>query len=266
MFKLFKYEIKGRLKIIIIMSVVLLVANLLLLTTFKWEGLLKDSQGFSFSGDTDIDVVSALALLISLVANCVSLVVAFIFGIRILLRDIFEDTKKLLFTLPAKGYVLVGAKLLSAVTEFLIYFFIIMTFAFLHVSKIIQSSGSSIGSVAYLLNDLFYVTILALVGYIFLMVLVYFSIILTKSILKVDRFVTLTSGIVFVILFACIGGLQRFIRVKLPYYVEFQSFAMQKDPSASITQTSITGLIFDLILIAVLFLSASYVVENKLEV
>lgn len=265
MLKLLKYEMRGRKKAILLICIGLLIVNTFLLVSFKWEGLVSGSKGFSFSGDTEINPTSALAILVTGIFNTASLLIAFIFGIKNLLRDIFEDTGKLLFTLPKKGYSLVGAKVAAAIAEFLIYFCIILFYVSLHIMKIIQASSDSIHKEVFLINDLFYITFLFLVGYISVILLAYFSVTLCKSIFPSGRFKGILSLGAFITVFALVNGGKYLITAYLPYYVEFQSFALQKSSSASITQANISGLIYQLVIIAALYIGTSLMVEKRIE-
>ena len=266
MFKLLKYELKARNKIIFATCIALILANLFALISFKWGGLMSSSKGLSFSGDADLNFTSGIAMLMAIGVNLISVVVAIVMAIRILLKDIFSDSGKLLLTLPKKGYTLVGAKLVSAAGEFLIYFSIILVFAALHVTKIVQASEAAMGKSLYLMNDLIYIAVLTLITYVLFIVLAYFSIILIRSIIKKKTLATVLALVIFIVLNSAFGAIGRLIKDAIPVYIELQKLAVESSASASITQTSITGLVFKIAVAAILFIISANIIEKKVEI
>ncbi|ADL50354.1 hypothetical protein [Clostridium cellulovorans] len=266
MFKLLKYELKARNKIIFATCIALILINLFALISFKWGGLMSNSKGLSFSGDVDLNFTSIMSMLVAIIINGVSMIVAIIMAIRILLKDIFSDSGKLLFTLPKNGCTIVGAKLISAAGEFLIYFSIILVFAALHVMKIVKASEAAIGKTLYLMDDLLYIAVIALVGYVFVIVLAYFSIILFRSIAKTKSLATVLAVIAFFALNGAFGAIGRLIKNAMPIYIELQKFTIESTSSASITQTSVTGLLFKIVVAIVLFAVSASIIEKRVEI
>jgi hypothetical protein len=95
--------------------------------------------------------------------------------------------------------------------------------------------------------------------------LAYFSITLCKSIFPSREFRSILSFVTFIVTLVIVYWVKNFVVARLPFFVEFQSYALQKSSSASITQVSISGLLYELIVIVVLFVSTSFILEKRIE-
>lgn len=266
MFKLLKYEFRSKQTRILSLLSVIIVINLVTLLIFDWSGVVNSNNRISFSGDTDINLGSGIFMILAIIVNCTSLIIAFISGIRVLFKDFSTESGSLLFSLPQKGGVIVGAKLISAALEYLIYFVSIVLFMVFHIVKITLAANETVVKELYIVDDLITIIISSLIGYLFVMILIYFSIAFTKFILKLNKHIAIGSFAIFIMISAIINRFVSILQGVFPYYYEIQGRIMTSIKTESITQLNLVEIVVEILLSILIYLLTAYIVEKKLEI
>jgi len=242
MLKLIKYEIKTVWKDLIMILAVMALLNLALMTRVNiWKN----------------DLVLGFSCLIFFGG----LVAVFISNIRMITRDLKENTGYLLFTVPQSGYAIVGEKLIVSLIEVFFAGIIGMCFIVFFSSLV---SGNSLGLPSVLQVIVF------LYEYVSIIMFIYFVIAITRMIMKGRRL----SGFVEVALFAALSFvsykvaevLNRIfpLKISLSGVTNFQMSS--SNVSYGINSYNIASGIFDIIVTMVLFVVVAYILEKKIEI
>lgn len=115
MFKLIKYELQGRSKYYI-------AALIGMFFMFFYINMRLTSKDFTVS------------LAFSFLAIYLIYIVLVISGIILYAKDVFGNSGYLIFTIPKRGETILGAKLIVAIAEFLIFMFTVVLLSYLNLS------------------------------------------------------------------------------------------------------------------------------------
>lgn len=250
MFNLIKYELKGYYKDFIIILGAIAILNLLLFTrTNIWP-----KEG-----------IYALSLLITFAA----MVVVFIWNIRVFGRDMYEDSGYLIFTLPEKGYSILGGKLLTSIIQMVIVGIVALLFNYINFQNIPNWKSDFYNIVSNINVKLIVFGIFtAIVQYIYFLTTIYFSISLSKVAIKKKKMGKMGAFIIFVILSIVIGKISEILIKAFPQTFDINIFSAQTQLTLygpHVIPINISVVIFDIILFIVMFIAASYIMENKLD-
>ncbi|KYH35541.1 hypothetical protein CLTEP_04800 [Clostridium tepidiprofundi DSM 19306] len=259
--KLLKYEFKGNFKLFfgVFISAILLCLALLV-------GV--DNGELRFS----------LGILIWFAVY----VILLIFSISSFKNELYEERGYLTFTLPVSGRKFLASKMIVA----------FVWFAFCYILSIISidmiAKNSLSQNILSLLKNLLYsksfmiVSIFSSLLHIFTFILmIYFSITITRIGLKSGKLSGFVAFIAFLILNFIIIRLQMFIINISPYSLSFKSDSLQMlsgsvfsisfnnnsliSISHGVVQLNIAGTIFSILIFVGMFIATSYLIENKID-
>ena len=257
--RLLKYELKGNYKVIGIILVILIIVAL----------------GLNFKigewAETTIMGITSFAVFGALLS-------AFIYLVELFRKELYEDTGYLTFTLPITGNSIVGAKLLSS----LIWIFVVGTIGgllgFLNAKR---AFGPYVGFGSIFTKQSFIVAISGAVSVITVLLLIYFSITISRMTIR-NKKVGGLWFIIFILLNVAIAYLQIKLIKWIPYYIDTNSWRIVKQGmnmvaginfGGAMLQLSINGnvylniasIIFSIILPVGLFLGTGYLLEKKVD-
>jgi hypothetical protein len=255
MFNLVKYELKGYYKDFIIILGVLILGNLFLFTKInEWQP----------------QAVFAFSAMLTFAAT----IVVFIWNIRIFSRDMYEDTGYLLFTLPQKGYSILGAKLITTVIQALVVDLVAMSFNFIHASK--MGNFNEIftnlqGNVS--MGFIVFISLGVLFEYLYFVLTIYFSISLSKVAIKNKKMGKIGGFLIFIAISVVQGKVMQLLTNIFPNTFNINVFTAQGQlnlygvmgDSVSSWPINIAATIFIIILFLAMYWAISYIIENKLD-
>lgn len=257
--RLLKYELKGSYKIIGIILVILIIVAL----------------GLNFKigewAETTIMGVTSFAVFGALLST-------FIYLVELFRKELYEDTGYLTFTLPITGNSIVGAKLLSS----LIWIFVVGTVGgLLGLLNAKCAFGPYVKLGSIFTKQSFIVAISGVVSVITTLLLIYFSITISRMTIR-NKKVGGLWFIIFILLNVAIAYLQIKLIKWIPYYIDTNSWEIVKQGmnmvadinfSGTMLQFSINGdvylniasIIFNIVLTVGLFLGTGYLLEKKVD-
>ena len=209
-------------------------------------------------------------------------IVVLIFNINNFKNELYEERGYLTFTLPVSGRKFLTSKMIAA----FIWFVICYILATISIDIIAKKSLSQ--NILSLLKNLLYskelmiVSVFSSLLYIFTFILmVYFSITLTRIGLKSGKLSGFVAFIVFIIMNFIIVRLQMLIINILPYNLSLNSKSLQMSSSSVLNITfgnnalisishgavtlNIAGTVFSILIFIGMFIVTSYIIENKLD-
>ncbi|AKN30746.1 membrane protein [Clostridium carboxidivorans P7] len=253
MLNLIKYELKGYAKELIISLGIIIVLNLLLLTRIK---------AWSNEGIVSLSCMITFAILI----------VVFVWNIALFSKDMYKDSGYLLFTLPESGYSILGAKLLTALIQNVIVGLTAILFNFIIFTQVANDWKEILSKVSGYLNPGFVILIIvsAVVYIVYLLTIIYFSISLSRVAIRNRKLGKLSAFAIFVVLSIIIGQLLRITSKIFPetFNVNIVSSKLQNVMvmyQMHGIDINIASLIFEVIILIVLFIITSYILENKID-
>lgn len=273
--RLMKYEIKGSYKFIL--GVLVLV---LILTTGIYA-YVTNNRGGSPLG------VSFVGLSVLVIFG--TLLTTFLYIVNSFRKELYEDRGYLTFTLPLTGNQILGAKLIVALMWFTILGIAIVVYHFLMVLIFVPIEFS----ISQFLSELRYIgiplrgiiasIILGFVNGTITLILIYFSMALSRVTFRNKKI----GGLWFII-FLVLNGIIAFSQIRitqlLPYYLDLStftigsadmlgnSFHMDVDRYGIMMTGELGNLLFNipsfiysLIIGVLMFLGTGYLVENKID-
>ncbi|MCD2347839.1 hypothetical protein [Clostridium guangxiense] len=265
MFKIIKYEIKTISKEFLIILAAIVLLNLVLMTRINvWK-------------DTTLIM---LTFLICFGAG----VVAFIYNITMFTRDLKQDTGYLIFSIPKSGYSILGAKMISSIIVIAASLIIsaIMSFLlgivamgnfndFIKGFTSLKISGiDAIKAVLVLIADV----IIIIIGYIGTLLIIYFSVSVSRAIMNGRKYSGLVSFLIFIIVNLVSGKIYDLLSRAIPKtinpYVTLYSNSIvnstnNPDPSILFIPINWAGGIFYLVFSVALFIATGYILEKKID-
>ncbi len=263
MLKLIKYEFIKKSKLLLILLITAILANIGIALAFKETGV-----GL-FLGFTPF-----------------ALIILYLYElIRTYSDDLNKKTGYMLFMTPNSGYKIIGSKLIFIITEgiilFVTYFifllFNIMCMAlkatgdFSLIIKGINEMIQGLNSVVIMqfgmnLGDILLIIIMILVSAVVFALIVYSAMTIRKSIFANTKFGGLLSFIIFVALNFIYGKLTNFIGEAFQFDVITKQIndMTVTYPSSSMFRIFGVMIVFNIIVSAVLMLTSGYLIEKKI--
>jgi hypothetical protein len=264
MYKLLKWEVKSKYKFILATLGILAVVNLWLLTLVK-------------SGPNN-----AIPFGFSIMAAMTASFIIAIDGIATFTKSLKRDYKYLLFSVPRNGYERIGSNLIMAAVKLLIVMIFGALFILingLYTMNVLGNGGySQLFTVLSKLHfEMFFTVTVILAAYIAFLVTIYFSKIVCKSVLKGIRFSGLITFIFFLATYSVITKMLSFIESVFKYSFDIKLFTNFNESSGTFNSDKIhmtvsnisvnaAGLIFGILVVVLMFLTASYVLDKDVDV
>ncbi|MCH5138222.1 hypothetical protein JMF89_13555 [Clostridiaceae bacterium UIB06] len=254
MFNLIKYELKGYYKdFIIAIGLIALVSLFLITRANVWQ----------------VQSITAFSFMVSFAAA----VVVFIWNIRTFSRDMYEDTGYLLLTLPQRGYSILASKLISALIQSLVVGAVTLLFNYI----VLKSTSKMDINFSIMLTDItrnvnlsfvMFMIFAALLEYFYFLIVIYFSITLSKVAIKKKKFGKFSSFIIFIIISIVFEKLTQFLTTTFPKSINLNILSSNSHLFMQGTQfmpINIAVAVFNIIVFILMFLATSYIIENKLD-
>ncbi len=270
-----KYEIRGSYKFIL--GVLALV---LILTTGIYAYISNAREGSALGATfTGLSVLVIFGTLLT----------TFLYIVNSFRKELYEDRGYLTFTLPLTGNQILGAKLIVAFMWFVLLGVVIaiyngiMVLSFSPVKINISELFSILKSVNIAYRELFIFSLTAIIGGISTLILIYFSMALSRVTFRNKKI----GGFWFVI-FLVLSGIVTYGQVKviqlLPYYLDLNTFKIASSHMLSYgfnitinngglimngdlggTILNIAGFIYSIVIGVLMFLGTGYLIENKID-
>ncbi|MEW9096857.1 MAG: hypothetical protein AB2417_17410 [Clostridiaceae bacterium] len=248
---LIKYEIKGYIKDVIGLILVILFFQMLLL----------------IKGVDIFDEKALVIVFINLIAFG-SAVITLIWNIKLFSKDIYEDTSYLIYTIPKSTNVILGSKFIASFIQFAIVF-LVNSFFVLNYFNITFNVFEYIREIPAYLILLFIVNSIA--GYLSFLAVIYFSITLGKVATKKIKVGKVAAWIIFLITSIVLNYIQVFIIKHLPDALvnNIKNITMYEKGIVQITyglaNANIISIILSTIIFIILFFITSYLLREKLD-
>jgi len=247
MMTLLKYEIYRRWKWLVLRYAALIIINSILLNRISTPAL-----QYKFIGES----IGKFAL-----ASLVIFVIIIIEGINMLKEDLFEDCGYLTFTIPKKGRAVLASKLVLLFMQLVLWTVITIGFGSIFFSKLPYQEITQMKSQ---IDFYFFPTVLFVFTAFFNFVLmIHFSLTLTKTLLVNKRYSSLLSiGIFFFLVY--------FIEKVYygPFLNQIKDISIEIGSRANITLLSggYTAVFLNIILTVIFFTATAYLLENKINI
>ncbi|SHE92073.1 hypothetical protein SAMN02745195_01440 [Thermoanaerobacter uzonensis DSM 18761] len=253
MFKLIKYELQGKSKYYI-------AALIGMLFMFFYINTRVTPNDFTVS------------LAFSFLETYLIYIVLIISGIILYAKDVFRNSGYLIFTIPKKGEIILGAKLIVAIVEFLIFMFTVIFLSYLNLSVNYPVETVNNFILEYK-NILITAFTLITFFFIYLILLSYFSITLTKTIFYSNKYAILISFMLMWLIYFITNKLITLILKLFPYSIHIGTGSIitkAANTNSNITFNLIPGdlniaaLTFETFMLFILFFITSYLIDNKM--
>lgn len=276
MFKYMKYEIKGTYKYILG-----ILALVLILTTFMYTYVKRiNSTG-------EVSALGGIFTGLSVLILFGTALATFLYIVGSFRRELYEDRGYLTFTLPLTGRQIVGSKLAVALLWFLVLgiaiavYNVIMVLIFAPVELDLSNIFSAISEMI-LIKDIIFVALAIIINVINVLVVIYFSMALSRVTFRNKRIGGLWF-IIFLVLSALLTYGQFMISEQLPYYIDLNTFNIGNmdtlsrqfyiemnnetvmSSSTGMSTINIAASIFNIATTVLLFLGTSYLIEEKID-
>lgn len=252
MFKLIKYELIGRYKLIVGCFSIIALLNIVMVVGFNfwWQGGME------------------AAFVISLLLGFLGMFVVAVDSINIVRKDLYNDSGYLLFSLPQSGYSIMGAKFIVGIMEIVMFAVFQLLISFIFIAPMIKSEfWNLVNGLIQVFPDIVFILILIFWGLITLFLMISFSLVLSKSILNTKKFGNLASFGVFIAVAVVTGLIQKQL-TRIPWTAEFNlpfTNIGNLELSAVSNIINIPEMIFSIVLPVIFFVLAGFLIENKLE-
>lgn len=279
--KYMKYEIKGTYKFILgILAIVIIASTIIQLNVLK-----ELDNPTSLGNSNGVTGFGAILLIISILVIFGAFLTAIFYIIGSFRKELYEDRGYLTFTLPLTGNQILASKLIVSMFWYAVLGLgIILYNVFL---TLILGGGKFIEGLKQLKGvigiNLISFGIIAIISVVMTLILIYFSIALSRVSIRNKRI----GGIWFII-FIVLNSLMGFLTVKvseiLPYYLNLDSFkilhyydlnmiaSMNGEIGSLIlmgnnlnSYVNIFGILIQIVVIIAGFLGTGYLMENKID-
>lgn len=247
MLTLFKYEIYRRWKWIVIRYAALIIISIILLNRVSSFGF-----QYKFMGES----IGKFAL-----TSIIIFIIIIVEGINMLKEDLFEECGYLTFTIPKKGRTILASKLILLFLQLVLWIVITIGLGSIFFSKLPHQEIAQIKSQ---INFSFFPTILFLLTAFFNFVLmIHFSLTLTKTLLVNKRY----SGLLSIGIFLLLAYLIEKIYYG-PFLNQIKHISIEIGSRSNIDLLSggLTTVFLNIILIVIFFTATSYLLENKINI
>lgn len=269
MLKLLKYELRSKLVILAGSGIILALFNILFFID-SFGG----NHGFRiFKYDTGANAVFSMML------GFAAMIVVLVGSITRMEKDLYTETGYLIFTLPERGYSILGAKLTASFIEIVAFSILNIIFFILQIIPNIDMNQNDIRVLSDLIKENFklilftlFMIILSLITFI---LMVYFSLVSVRSFFNKRKLGKAASFCVFIGLSILIGLIGSFLVKVFPQTVtlHFLNGSNIQILTRSIeintigeADLNIASFIFNLALPVILFISTSYLIEKRVDV
>lgn len=262
--KLIKYELKGNYKIFLGTFIVTALLNILLLTRVNvWNP-------------------AAIVALFSLITMALFLLVL-VFVLKSFKNEMYEDRAYLTFTLPISGNKIVAAKIISALIWFAGAALVILIFFGILVGY--YADKSVIDEINMYINikaSILLLVLFCLINLIMMLLMIYFSITLTRVALRRKKMSGFIGFIVCIALTIAIFYIEYHVIKLFPQTFNLKVDFLQGsqanggivtiDGESLMTITkgyihvNIASIIYNIIIYIGLFLSTGYLIDNKIDI
>lgn len=279
--KYMKYEIKGTYKFILgILAIVIIASTIIQLNVLK-----ELDNPTSLGNSNGVTGFGAILLIISILVIFGAFLTAIFYIIGSFRKELYEDRGYLTFTLPLTGNQILASKLIVSMLWYgvlglgIVLYNILLTLI-LDGGKFIEVLKQLKGVIGI---NLISFGIIAIISVVMTLILIYFSIALSRVSIRNKRI----GGIWFII-FIVLNSLMGFLTVKvseiLPYYLNLDSFkilhyydlnmiASMNGKIGSLILTgnnlnsyvNIFGILIQIVVIVAGFLGTGYLMENKID-
>lgn len=254
MLNLVKYELKGRYKFYIGIALAFIVWNIYLITRIGiWQ---PDGMVFGVSIATTLAIYFAILL----------------FGVLLYNRDLYGDTGYLIFTLPKKGYSIVGSKLIVSLIEIILFGLLSGTFIYIilvnspnvPVDEIINTIKANFGKILFSI-------LVSLWGYISILLVSYFSLNISKVAFHSGRFRFILSFVIFFLTLYVISQISSYLATIFPQEIIFNPTTTIFDNnemhiSVLPFKFNIAEVVFQIIIYPILFVFNGYLIDKKIDI
>lgn len=279
--KYMKYEIKGTYKFILgILAIVIIASTIIQLNVLK-----ELDNPTSLGNSNGVTGFGAILLIISILVIFGAFLTAIFYIIGSFRKELYEDRGYLTFTLPLTGNQILASKLIVSMLWYgvlglgIVLYNLLLTLI-LDGGKFIEVLKQLKGVIGI---NLISFGIIAIISVVMTLILIYFSIALSRVSIRNKRI----GGIWFII-FIVLNSLMGFLTVKvseiLPYYLNLDSFkilhyydlnmiASMNGKIGSLILTgnnlnsyvNIFGILIQIVVIVAGFLGTGYLMENKID-
>ena len=258
MLKLIKYELIGKYKAFGILVAIAVILNLALMSRLEvWP--------------------NAAIVFLSFFILGLAGVVLLIWCINLFSQDLYDDKGYLTYTLPQKGYSILGSKLIVSLIFYIIIYIITGLFIVYFIGREvnIQMELDSLG-IGLSITKLFIIALISMcIQAVTLLMGIYFAISLTRMAITKKRGGKFAAFIVFIIISIINGlitdGLQHLFPQKISFNV-INGFKVNMSSAGSdllfnsgIIAFNISAIIFGIVIFWVWFFLTSYIIENKVD-
>ena len=251
MFKLIKYELRSTFLTIIGICISVIFANLFLMTKKN-------------SWDNELIIGLSITLIIG------ALIVIFISSLKIMSKYLHEDEGYLLFTLPKSGTSIITSRLITALIQTSIVAFVSLLLLYLTIPVEIDLSFLKDIKLSIILFSIA-LPIWAIVSS---LTFIYFCMVIGKVALKGKKLGKIGSFIIFIIISGVTSWLSYKIGTIFPQTINLSGFSLGNNFRVSapglallgeVLNINIAQIIFEIVTFIGFFISASYLIDNKLD-
>ncbi|MDF2884555.1 MAG: hypothetical protein K0R54_5122 [Clostridiaceae bacterium] len=246
MHNIIKYELRGQIKNIMGMLIVLSFVNLVILYY---------SKVLTIQGSAALTLVTGFAAFIAVL----------IAGIKTFTKDLYEDTGYLLYQTPTKGIYIVGGKIIFSVIQVIFLTLISILFMLPYILQVDDLPYPTFKSIVYIGAACIFM-------YSFLLASIYFSAAVSKLIARSKKWGKLSGFLIFIIFWTLFGNVSDFLSNIFNYNINFNmltfkssfagAYASFSAPSVSL---NIISMIFQVVVFVLLLIGTSYIIEQKID-
>lgn len=278
MIKLFKYEVKDIYRQVFLGIVILTLLNVLVFLGYQLLGgaensgfeIVKDEEGITGFGTKGL---LGLGIIFCYLANVSMVILAVIAGINIFRKDIYGDTGTMMLTVPRSGMQIVAAKFLTALLLFVLlfelsgYFLVMHTIGLTKPLKDGQFAAAFMDATIGKLDAWIFMTIIFVVLFTWITIAAYLAISFSKSFFRNKKLRWLVTIGVFGGLIAVDTLIERLLEKYVPF--TFDPTMLLKASSKMVVESielNYAAVVFELLVMAAMFVATAYLIEKKVEV
>lgn len=250
--KFLKYDLKGDYKKILGTIIAMIVFDLILITLPYSSKLGKES---------------AIGLIIFL--NNAAIVAEVIIGVSLLYKYTSKSRGYLFFTVPQPGYKILASRIISALIEIIVVTAAAVIMCILSGVKFYGYNNvvSGVKKSGFTFTILLEIIISCIIIYSIFLNVVYFSIILSKTAFRNKKTGDIGAFIIFIIISVLSSFLQYKLDKTLPARIDIGEAGVKFNINGSIMRgTGIAGIIFQVILFIVLFVTSARLIDRKMDI
>ncbi|WHH59358.1 hypothetical protein [Petroclostridium sp. X23] len=274
MLKLIKYEIKSRYKILLWIFGVFLFLNILVMLKIRFDGgIFENTAGTSYSlaNNTNSRINFFLLLFLSVSGNTIPIMIT-LWGIQNMYRALYDPSSYLLLSLPKKGYLIVGAKVLATFCEFIVSLALVCIVAAAQIANVTLCTNITFSKMWIIFNEKVLgvaslIILISILMQITTTVALYFSIIIIRSFFINKKFGSLAAFGIFIATAVIMIKIEHLLEKVFPFSINLGSFLLFKLPhELSMEPINIASSLFDLLFFTGLFFASGWLLEKKVEV